>query len=87
MLFFGGIDCDLADDSDLLLPERTMEYATAGNGWTTLSNLSSRVSAIEDELSNDGSNLTHMSERRGAGRAPKKRQPGIVKGEPAQKAK
>jgi len=48
-IFVGGIDCEPPDDSDLLLPQSDEPYTDEGNGWTILSNVLSRVEAIEEE--------------------------------------
>ena len=47
-IFIGGIDCEPPDDADLLLPESDEPYTDEGNGWTILSNVLSRVEAIEE---------------------------------------
>ena len=47
-IFIGGIDCEPPDDADLLLPQSDEPYTDEGNGWTILSNVLSRVEAIEE---------------------------------------
>ena len=49
-IIIGGIDCKTPDDADLLLPQSDETYTEEENGWTILSNVLSRVEAIEDGL-------------------------------------